>query len=66
MKDILLSPIQEGTTKEFLSDINSNFQTIYETFLDIPTIYSGTEDPTKNTALTNSQNGDIYIQYATK
>lgn len=63
MHDITLTPVQEGTTKKFLEIINSNFQTIQEAFSNIPTIYSGTEDPTKNTTLTNSQNGDIYIQY---
>ena len=60
---VSITEIIAGSTKDFLEDINANFTQIGNTLNGAHNIFSGTQDPTKNTALTNSQDGDIYIQY---
>lgn len=48
--------IQSGTTKQFLKDINSNFDELYN---KVKNITSGTEEPNDS----EGEDGDIYIQY---
>lgn len=59
---VSIKDIEAGSTKEFLQDINDNFTNIGQTLEEARNIFSGTQDPNTIT-VTNSQNGDIYIQY---